>query len=155
MGFSLKPGDAAPDFSGKTTDGKTVSLADYRGKTLVLYFYPKAFTSGCTLETKRFQDSYPDITEFGADVLGVSRDRYEVQCDFASKLATTFPLLADEDGEVARAYGVRRALLPFDKRSTFVIDPEGKVAAVIGGAREVRRTPCRWRHSGSRHGRSR
>jgi peroxiredoxin Q/BCP len=125
----LSVGEPAPDFQATTTDGKRVRLADYRGRHLVLYFFPKAFTPGCTTEAKRFRDNYPDIQALGADVLGVSIDSHDVQCRFAAQHETRFPMIGDADGAISRAYGVKRSLFPVAKRVTFLIDPQGCIAA--------------------------
>jgi peroxiredoxin len=129
MPSDLGPGDPAPDFEALTTDGKTVRLGDYRGQHLIVYFFPKAFTPGCTAESRRFRDNYEDLRALGADVLGVSMDDPNTQCEFAQKLETRFPMIGDREGTLARAFGVKRALLPLAKRVTFVIDPEGRIAA--------------------------
>jgi peroxiredoxin Q/BCP len=117
----------APAFSVPATTGAPISLADYRGKYLVLYFYPKAFTPGCTLETVLFRDHYKELQALGAEVLGVSRDQQIVQCKFADRYEVPFPILADRDGDMCRAYAVDRRLWPVAKRVTFLIDPEGMV----------------------------
>lgn len=120
-------GEPAPYFVGKTNFGDEVSLWGYRGKYLVLYFFPKAHTPGCTKQTRLFRDNYPEIQELGAEVIGVSLDDFATQCDFAANQAVTFPLLSDKSGRISEAYGVVRSLLKVDKRVTFVIDPAGKV----------------------------
>jgi peroxiredoxin len=125
----LSPGQPAPDFQAPTTDGRQVQLADYRGRHLVLYFFPKAFTPGCTKEAQRFRDNHSEIRALGADVLGVSMDAHDVQCRFVEAQGTRFPMIGDAEGVIARAYGVKRALLPIAKRVTFVIDPAGRIAA--------------------------
>jgi peroxiredoxin len=127
----LKAGDRAPDFTARTTDGGVLSLATKRGRWVVLYFYPKAFTPGCTTETRLFRDNYADLTAQGAEVVGVSLDDYETQCRFAGAEKVTFPLIADEDKSISRAFGVLWPLVPVDKRVTFVIDPQGMVRAVF------------------------
>jgi len=127
--MAIEVGDEAPHFSGRTGDGKTVSLANFRGKYLVLYFYPKAFTPGCTKEARRFRDNHAEIRELGAEIVGISVDDPEVQCEFAARHQVAFPLIADKDRAVSTAYGMMRRILPFTKRVTFVIDPEGKVVA--------------------------
>ncbi len=127
--MSIEIGDRAPYFVAQTGDGKTVSLADFRGKYLVLYFYPKAFTPGCTKEARRFRDNHVEIQELGADVVGVSVDDSTVQCQFAAREKVGFPLIADHDHSLSTSYGVMRRFLPFAKRITFVIDPEGQVVA--------------------------
>jgi thioredoxin-dependent peroxiredoxin len=122
-------GQPAPDFDATTGDGRRVQLADYRGRFLVLYFYPKAFTPGCTAEAKRFRDNYEELRQLGAEVLGVSLDDQAVQCRFAERHGLRFPLIADEGGRLSRRYGVKWPLLPLARRVTFVIDPEGRIAA--------------------------
>jgi peroxiredoxin len=117
----------APAFEALSTTGKTIRLTDYRGKYLVLYFYPKAFTPGCTHETVLFRDHYRELQTLGAEVLGVSRDQQVVQCKFADRYEVPFPILSDRDGTMCRAYAVDRRLWPVAKRVTFLIDPEGTV----------------------------
>lgn len=119
----------APAFSAVASNGKTVKLQDYRGKYLVLYFYPKSFTPGCTHETILFRDHYSELQGLGAEVLGVSRDTQVVQCSFADRYEVGFPILSDESGDICRAYAVDRRLWPVAKRVTFLIDPEGMVVA--------------------------
>jgi peroxiredoxin len=125
---SLRIGDPAPDFQGQV-EGRNVRLADYRGRYLVIYFYPKAFTPGCTRETLRFRDNYQELRALGADVVGVSSDQPEVQCEFATHTQVQFPLIADRHDLISALYGAKRKLLPFDKRVTFIVDPEGRIAA--------------------------
>lgn len=125
----LDVGDAVPSFSARTTDGREVSLGDFAGKYLVLYFYPKAFTPGCTREAQRFRDNYPEIRELGAEVLGVSVDDEQVQCRFAEAQKVTFPLVPDSKGELSRRFGVKRTMLPVARRVTYVIGPDAKIAA--------------------------
>lgn len=101
----------------------TVSLQDYRGRWLVLYFYPKDFTSGCTLEARRFQRDLPQYLALNTQVIGVSADDIQSHADFCDAEGLVFPLLADIDGSVSRAYG--SWLAPYSLRHTFIIDPEG------------------------------
>jgi peroxiredoxin Q/BCP len=125
---SLRPGDPAPDFTLKDQAGLAVTLSGLLGKRIVLYFYPKADTPGCTKEACSFRDA----PRFPADVevLGVSKDTVPAQKKFAEKNRLAFPLLADADGAVIAAYGVD-GLFGFAKRKTFLIDSKGKVAKVI------------------------
>jgi peroxiredoxin Q/BCP len=119
----------APSFSAPASTGRTVTLEDYRGRYLALYFYPASFTYGCTRETVRFRDAAAEFAELGAGIAGVSPDALETQCKFATHYQAEFPILADPERVIASAYG---ALVPFIshvKRLTFVIDPEGFVAA--------------------------
>jgi peroxiredoxin Q/BCP len=104
-------------------------LADFAGRYLVLYFFPKAFTPGCTKEARRFRDNHEEIEELGAAVIGVSVDEVGVQCDFARENHLSFPLIADRDEVMSKAYGVTRGFLPFNKRITFIIDPAGSIVA--------------------------
>jgi peroxiredoxin Q/BCP len=127
----LNVGAVAPDFTALTTDGRTLRLADFRGKPVVLYFFPRAFTLGCTLETKRFQEKYEDIRAFGAELFGISTDSIEKQCRFAEQYKARFPMIGDADCSISRAYGVLRGLGTADKRVTYVIDEAGLVAAVF------------------------
>lgn len=117
----------APSFSAPASNGTTVRLADYRGKYLVLYFYPKSFTPGCTQETILFRDHYAELQGLGAEVLGVSRDAEAVQCKFAGRYEVRFPIISDPEGSMCRDYAVDRRLWPVAKRVTFLIDPEGFV----------------------------
>jgi thioredoxin-dependent peroxiredoxin len=127
-----KAGDAAPAFTLPDQTGKTRSLADYRGKWLVLYFYPKDDTPGCTEQACTFRDDWHKLTAMGAEVIGVSVDDVGSHFAFAKKFSLPFPLLADTLGEVAGRYGSIYGLGPvkFAKRNTFLIDPESRVARV-------------------------
>ncbi len=129
MSTGLEVGSLAPPFSSRASDGREISLEALRGAYVVLYFYPKAFTPGCTRESLRFRDNYDEIQALDAQVIGVSLDDHVTQCDFAAKHSLKFPLIADQGGAISRAYGVRRRLLPLARRVTFVIDPEGRIAA--------------------------
>ena len=132
----LKVGDLAPDFSLTSDAGATVRLADYRGKRVVLYFYPKDDTSGCTTQACGFRDAYPQIEEKNAVVLGVSPDGVKSHQKFKTKYNLPFTLLVDEDHSVAEAYGVWAEKSMYGKkymginRSHFVIDEEGRLADV-------------------------
>jgi len=132
----IQEGDQAPDFSLPADDGSTVSLSKLRGRKIVLYFYPKDDTSGCTAQACEFRDALPRIDEAGAVVLGVSPDPVKSHVKFRDKYDLNFPLLADEDHAVAEAYGVwveksmyGRTYWGID-RSTFLIDEEGRLLKV-------------------------
>lgn len=132
----IAEGQKAPDFSGTTADGKRLSLADFRGKQpLVLYFYPKDNTPGCTKEACSFRDHKAELEGAGAALVGVSMDSEESHRKFIADFNLNFPLLSDGDGAIARAFGVTRlgGWLPFMpvKRVTFVIDRDGAVRRVI------------------------
>lgn len=124
-------GEAAPDFRAASTSGPEASLADYAGSWLVLYFYPKSFTPGCTAEACSLRDGFADIQALGARILGVSVDSIETQRKFKAEHRLPFELLADRDGAVARAYGVLRLGGFVSKRVTFLISPEGRIARII------------------------
>jgi len=132
----IEAGTKAPAFTLKATDGSTVKLSDLKGKPVVLYFYPKDDTPGCTKEACAFRDRKDELTELGAVVLGVSPDTVESHVKFAEKFDLNFPLLADKDHKVAEKYGAWREKNRYGKvsmgiqRSTFVIDADGKVAKV-------------------------
>jgi peroxiredoxin Q/BCP len=128
----LAVGTPAPAFALKDQDRRTHTLADYRGRWVVLYFYPKDDTPGCTTEACNFRDDLPALRALGVQLLGVSLDSSASHAEFAKKYSLPFPLLADEDGQVARAYGALRALGPFTcaKRHTFIVDPDGKIARI-------------------------
>ncbi len=123
-------GEQAPGFRLQDQKGDWHSLDGERGRWLVLYFYPKDFTPGCTTEVCAFRDDIVEIRRAGADVLGVSLDDVDSHAEFAEKYHVPFRLLSDAKGETARAYGVltARAGVQYAKRETFLIDPQGKVA---------------------------
>jgi thioredoxin-dependent peroxiredoxin len=132
-----EPGDVAPDFTLPDQSGDAVSLSGFRGQTVVLYFYPKADTPGCTAQACGVRDHRPDYERAGAVVLGVSPDSPKRIAAFDQKYGLGFPLLADEDHSVAQAYGVwveksmyGRTYMGME-RSTFVIGPDGVVQEVF------------------------
>jgi len=137
MTTTLKPGDAAPAFSGTTDAGTEVSLADFAGKTLVLYFYPKDDTPGCTVEANEFSALAGEFAKKGAVVLGVSRDTVKSHCKFRDKYSLKIPLLSDPDLKVHEAFGAYGEKTMYGKkvmgtiRSTFVIGPDGKLSHVF------------------------
>jgi len=124
------PGQAAPDFNLPDQNGKPHQLADYRGKWLVLYFYPKDDTPGCTKQACAFRDDIFTLRKMGAEVVGVSVDDSASHAEFAKKYSLPFPLLADQQGVTAARYGslINLLAVKFAKRNTFLIDPQGKVA---------------------------
>lgn len=128
----LAPGAPAPAFELKDQDGKAHRLEDYRGRWVVLYFYPKDDTPGCTKEACNFRDDLPTLRNLGVQILGVSVDDVASHAAFARKFGLPFPLLADAGGAVARRYGSLWSLGPikFAKRHSFIIDPQGRVARV-------------------------
>jgi thioredoxin-dependent peroxiredoxin len=130
---SLKIGDDAPNFTLSDANGNLHSLSDYSGHYLVLYFYPKDDTPGCTKEACQFRDDISQFEKLGAKVVGVSVDNNESHVNFAKKYHLPFPLLADTDGKVAESYNALTNLLliKFAKRHTFIIDPAGKIVKII------------------------
>jgi len=132
----LEPGTKAPSFTLANDCGEQVKLSDFKGKPVVLYFYPKDDTPGCTKEACAFRDAAKDLKTLGAVVLGISPDGTESHARFRDKFQLNFPLLADEKHEVAEAYGAWREKNMYGKksmgiqRSTFLIDGKGKIARV-------------------------
>jgi peroxiredoxin Q/BCP len=132
----LDVGDKAPDFSLPTDGGGTVSLKSLKGKKVVLYFYPKDDTPGCTTEACGFRDALPDFSETDAEIIGVSKDSVARHDKFKAKYELPFTLIADEDGTLCEAYGVWQEKKNYGKtymgivRSTFLIDEKGRIAAV-------------------------
>ncbi len=130
-------GKPAPDFSLTTGDGSQVSLKDYRGKWIVLYFYPKDFTSGCTMEAHNFQRDLSKYEQTGAVILGVSVDTAQSHKDFCAKEGLNFKLLADPDAKVSTEYG---SIMDYKgsklaARNTFIINPKGEIAKVYTGVK--------------------
>lgn len=133
---TLAVGAKAPTFSAPDQSGKIVSLSDFAGQTVILYFYPKDDTPGCTMQACAFRDEYPAITQKGAVVIGVSPDAPKKHTQFIEKFSLPFTLLADTDHKIAETYHTWVEKSMYGKkylgveRSTFVIDPEGKLKAV-------------------------
>jgi len=125
-------GQKAPDFRLQDQNGKWHTPADHQGHWVVLYFYPKDFTPGCTTEVCAFRDDVAKLRQQGADVLGVSLDDVKSHAEFAAKYHVPFPLLSDADSKTAQAYGVLASKMGFKyaRRTTFLIDPQGRVAKV-------------------------
>ncbi len=130
-------GAKAPAVSLVSNEGKSVNLSDYKGKWVVLYFYPKDFTSGCTLEAQNFQRDLAKFEHANAVVLGVSVDSAESHKGFCAKEGLNFKLLADTDGKVASSYGsvMEHEGARMAARNTFLIDPDGRVAKVFTGVK--------------------
>lgn len=132
----LKAGDKAPAFRATADDGKTISLSDYKGKNLVLYFYPKANTSGCTHEAMEFSSALDDFAKLNTAVVGCSGDSVESQTKFKNRYKIKFPLLADTEFDVIEPFGARRMKTFFGKsflgivRMTFWIGPDGIIKKV-------------------------
>ncbi|HQR40080.1 MAG TPA: peroxiredoxin [Blastocatellia bacterium] len=130
----LSVGDRVPDVSGTLPDGSTWKTSDARGKPLVVYFYPKDFTPGCTREACAFRDSHNDIVEnYGAEVVGISRDTAESHEKFAERHNLPYKLVADPTGELTKAFKATMflGLLPVSRRVTYVADGEGVIRGVF------------------------
>jgi peroxiredoxin Q/BCP len=134
---TLKAGDKAPEFTAKDQNGKEVSLADFKGKTVILYFYPKDDTPGCTAEACDFRDNYQSLLGKGYEVIGVSTDDEKSHKKFVTKHSLPFTLIADDDKHIVEAYGVWVEKSMYGKkymgtaRTTFIIDGDGMISHVI------------------------
>lgn len=135
--MALKVGDKAPSFKLKNQDAKAISLADLKGKSIVLYFYPKDDTPGCTKEACNFRDEFPKFGKMKAEIIGISTDSVESHKKFAEKYKLPFNLLSDEKKEVVEKYGVWKEKNMYGKkymgieRTTFIIDPSGKIRNIF------------------------
>lgn len=125
-------GETAPDFSAPTSRGDLLRFDSYRGRPVVLYFYPKSGTAGCTLEANEFARQYPAFERAGVAIVGVSVDSVESQRRFSEACRLPFPLVADPDREIARRYGTL-GLFGVSKRVTFWIGPDGRIEVVLSG----------------------
>lgn len=139
--MSVNVGELAPDFELDCDDGQRISLGNYAGGWLVLYFYPRDNTPGCTREAEGFSAAVANLEALGAAVVGVSRDSVKTHCTFRDKVGITFPLLSDPDLTVHKAYGAWGSKTMYGKkvegtiRSTFLVDPDGRVAKAWGGVK--------------------
>ena len=133
----LKEGDPAPDFELPAHDGSMVRLSDFKGKIVILYFYPRAMTSGCTREAQRFNELLEEFEKNGAVVLGVSNDPVDKIKRFADKLGLKFKLLSDAENKVIEEYGVlrRRGDKVSANRVTFIISPDGRIVKILKNIR--------------------
>jgi peroxiredoxin Q/BCP len=137
MTTRLTPGDTAPDFTLPDADDKPVSLADYRGRRVVVYFYPAAGTPGCTKEACDFRDNLAELNDAGVDVLGISPDTPAKLATFRAAEGLTFPLLSDADKQVLTTWGAFGEKQMYGKtvtgviRSTFLVDAEGKIEEAL------------------------
>ena len=134
---TLTVGDKAPEFSLPSTDGSIVSLKDFKGKKVVLYFYPKDDTSGCTKEACSFRDNLARVKKKGAILIGVSADSVNSHQKFTDKYDLSFPLISDEEKSMIKAYGVWKEKSMYGRkymgieRTTFIIDEKGKIAHIF------------------------
>jgi peroxiredoxin Q/BCP len=153
----LKVGEHAPPFSGVAQDGRTVSLSALRGQSVILYFFPMAFTRGCTIETKGFRDNYAELKSLGFEVVGISTDSEATQCSFAQQLGVSYPMIGDQKQAISRAYDVLWPLIRIAKRVTYVLDARHTVAAVFQHEFQVSRhldEVLRWARGGRAEPRS-
>jgi thioredoxin-dependent peroxiredoxin len=133
----LQPGDPAPDFTLPDADGKPVALADFRGRRVIVYFYPAASTPGCTTEACDFRDNLAELNDAGVEVLGISPDKPAKLAAFRDAEGLTFPLLSDVDKQVLTAWGALGEKQMYGKtvtgviRSTFLVDAEGKIEEAL------------------------
>ena len=131
--MGIAAGDAAPDFTAKNQDGKTIKLSEQKGKYVLLYFYPKDETPGCTKEACSFRDSYAEIKKLNAVIFGVSRQDEKSHQKFIAKHKLPFDLLVDSDGSIGESFGVKTMpVIGFLKRQSILISPEGKVIKFYG-----------------------
>ncbi|MBS1150642.1 MAG: Thiol peroxidase, Bcp-type [Myxococcaceae bacterium] len=135
----LKSGDVAPDFAAVDCQGRPVKLSDLRGKKVVLFFFPKAFTPICTIEIRNFRDHQAAIEARNATLIGVSLDKPARQCEFAKSEQIDFALIGDESRAISESYGVVWPLVRRDRRATFLIDEQGRIEAVINDEVKVYR----------------
>jgi peroxiredoxin Q/BCP len=126
----MEIGQEAPDFEAESSKGN-VKLSSYRGKKVILYFYPKSFTPGCTREMERFSEIYDQIKENNAEVIGVSVDSISNQKKFAEKYGNKFPVVSDEEKRICEAYGVLNEKGTSAQRITFIIDEKGKIIEIL------------------------
>jgi thioredoxin-dependent peroxiredoxin len=133
----MQIGNQAPDFSGNDQNGNPIRLQDYRGKKVVLYFYPKDDTPGCTAQACNLRDNQPELQKAGYEVIGVSADDSTSHQKFIKKYGLNFPLIADTDHTIVEKYGVWKEKSMYGRtymgivRTTFIIDEEGKIADII------------------------
>ncbi len=127
----LKVGELAPEIDAVTTTGQRFVLSQQTALSTVVFFFPKAFTVGCTTEAEQFRDNRAELVLAGASVVGISTDDHDTQCRFAAAVQATFPLIADKDGSIARAWGTRWPVIGWAKRVTFVVGRDRRVEAVF------------------------
>ncbi|AWS00527.1 peroxiredoxin [Metallosphaera hakonensis] len=132
----MEVGKPAPDFEAESSKGK-IKLSDLRGKIVVLYFYPKSFTPGCTREIQRFAELHDKFTELGAEVIGVSVDSVETQKRFSEKYNARFPVVSDKEKKISISYGVLNEKGTSAQRVTFIIDKDGTIKSVLSGLKKA------------------
>ena len=127
----LKVGTQAPQFTARSVDGRTISLRQMLGQPLILYFFHKAFTPNCTIETEGFRDNYDELRSLGYEVIGLSTDSEETQCRFAQAHGVSYPMIGDPDRAIGRSYDVLWPLIPYSRRVAYVLDAAHVIAAVF------------------------
>jgi peroxiredoxin Q/BCP len=128
----LRVGDVTPDFEFRQPDGSSRTFGSYRGKPVILYFFPKANTAGCTVETRGFADRYEALRSAGLEVVGISVDSDETQAAFAQKCGSKFAMVGDSSKAIARSYGVL-GLFGVARRVTFLVGPDGRIQDIVEG----------------------
>lgn len=134
----LKVGDPIPEFSAPASTGGSIGNAELAGKPFVLFFYPKSFTSGCTIETRHFALLAPQLRDLGAEVVGISIDPLETQCKFAKETGADFPILADPEAVITKKFDLKRMLLPISKRVIYLVDEKGYIEAIFASERNFK-----------------
>jgi peroxiredoxin len=127
----LKVGDLAPEIDRVASDGRRFVLSEQTGLCTVVYFFPRAFTVGCTAEAEHFRDNRAELVLAGASVVGISTDDHDTQCRFAASVQASFPLIADKDGSIARAWGTRWPVIGWSRRITFIVGEGRRIEAVF------------------------
>src|SRR5882724_2311150 len=127
----LKVGDVAPEIDALASDGRRFVLSDQTGLCTVVYFFPRAFTTGCTAEAEHFRDNRAELVLAGASLVGISTDDHDTQCRFAAAVKASFPLIADSDGVIARAWGTRWPIVGVARRMTFIVGEGRRVEAIF------------------------
>jgi peroxiredoxin Q/BCP len=127
----LKTGELAPEINATTTDGSRFVLSEATESCTVVYFYPRAFTPGCTAEAEHFRDNRAEVLMAGAQIVGISSDDDATQCRFAEKIGTKFPLISDTNGAIAASVGVRWPIVGMARRVTFIVGEDRRIEAVF------------------------
>lgn len=135
----LRPGQRAPEIDAVSTQGQRWVLSQQQGLCTVIYFFPKAFTPGCTAETRMFRDNYVELLLAGANLVGISTDDAKTQCDFAASTRAPFPILPDADRTICRAYDVLWPVIGVARRYTFIVGPNRTIDAVFHHEVQVQR----------------
>src|SRR3954470_19823790 len=138
----LQVGDTAPEIDAVASDGRRYVLSQQPSRCTVVYFFPRAFTTGCTAEAQHFRENRAEVLLAGASLVGISTDDHATQCRFAEAVRASFPLIADADGSIARAYGVRWPVIGWARRITFIVGEQRRIETVFENKTIVTRTPA-------------